>query len=138
MKDLFSNNLLNLAEMQNIKNLIERANRGIKFYGKAREEIEQLIKEYVKLSGAARISQLITLLEQLATTEEYELLASVGYTRHTINSDDFERFDKVYQYIMRNYSRPIRLEEVASLVGLTPNAFCRYFRERTKKPLSNT
>ena len=29
--------------------------------------------------------------------------------------------------------KPIKLEEVASLVGLTPNAFCRYFRGRTKK-----
>ena len=31
------------------------------------------------------------------------------------------------------FSKPIKLEEVASLVGLTPNAFCRYFRGRTKK-----
>lgn len=35
--------------------------------------------------------------------------------------------------MMKNFRQPIRLEEVASLVGLTPNAFCRYFRERTQK-----
>jgi AraC-like DNA-binding protein len=69
----------------------------------------------------------------MATTEEYELLASVGYIRNSVNSVDFERFNKVYQYIMRNFSRSIRLEEISSLIGLTPNAFCRYFRERTKK-----
>lgn len=27
----------------------------------------------------------------------------------------------------------MKLEEVAALVGLTPTAFCRYFKKRTKK-----
>ena len=75
---------------------------------------------------------LISLLEMMAVTDEYELLASVGFTE-SVNSSDFERFDKVYQYMTKNFMNPIRLEEVASLVGLTPNAFCRYFRKRTKK-----
>ena len=37
------------------------------------------------------------------------------------------------RHMMKNFTKPIKLEEVASLVGLTPNAFCRYFRGRTKK-----
>ena len=133
LRELFGKTLLEIEEMAHVKSLLERANRGIKFTGKSREEIGKLIQEYVKETGAARIAKLIMLLEHMANTEEYELLASVGYTRNAVNSTDFERFNKVYQYIMRNFSRPIRLEEVASLIGLTPNAFCRYFRERTKK-----
>lgn len=133
LKDLFGNTLLDLQEMNHIKGLLERANRGVKFIGQSREETGKLVREYVKETGAARIAKLIMLLECMATTEEYELLASVGYTRYTVNSADFERFNKIYLYIMRNFSRPIRLEEVASLIGLTPSAFCRYFRERTKK-----
>lgn len=133
LRELFGNVLLNLPEMNNIKLLLERAERGIKFTGKSKEEIALLVNDYVNESGSARIAKLILLLEYMATTEEYVLLASVGYTRNTINSDDFERFNKIYQYIMRNFSRTIRLEEISSLVGLTPNAFCRYFRERTKK-----
>jgi AraC-like DNA-binding protein len=132
-KDLFGSVLLNTPEMRHIKNLFERANRGIKFTGKARKEIGIEIREYVKESGAARIARLILLLEHMATTSEYELLASVGYTGHNLNTEDFERFGKIYRYIMENFASPIRLEEVASLAGLTPNAFCRYFKERTKK-----
>jgi len=133
LPEIFGRNLMDIQEMTHIKKLLEHASRGIKFVGKSREEIGRLIQEYVKETGAARIAKLILLLEYMATTDEYEILASVGYTRHAVNSEDFERFNKVYQYIMRNFSRPIRLEEAASLIGLTPNAFCRYFRERTKK-----
>ena len=133
LEELFGRKLLEIEEMSHIKTLLARAQRGIKFKGQSRKKIGHLIQEYVKEAGAARVAKLIMLLEHMAITDEYELLASVGYTRNAINSKDFERFNKVYLYIMRNFSRPIRLEEVSSLIGLTPNAFCRYFREHTKK-----
>ncbi|KAA8483142.1 AraC-like DNA-binding protein [Arcticibacter tournemirensis] len=133
LKDIFGVNMLNLPEMSNIRNLLSRSNRGVKFVGKSKEVITERILEYINETGAFRIAKLISLLECMATTDEYETLASVGFVRNTIDSGDFERFNKVYQFIMRNFSRPIRLEEVASLASLTPNAFCRYFRERTKK-----
>lgn len=100
--------------------------------GKSRDAIGSFIQQSVDETGVSRIVNLISLLEMMATTDEYELLASIGFTE-SVNSSDFERFDKVYQYMMKNFMKPIKLEEVASLVGLTPNAFCRYFRGRTKK-----
>lgn len=132
LKDIFDGNLIRLPEMNNIRQLIERSRRGIKFTGSSREKIGEYIRQSVELTGAARIVRFISLLEMMATTDEYELLASIGFTE-SVNSSDFDRFDKVYQYMMKNFRQPIRLEEVASLVGLTPNAFCRYFRERTQK-----
>lgn len=132
LKDIFDGNLIRLPEMNNIRQLIERSRRGIKFTGLSRQRIGEYIRQSVDLAGAERIVRFISLLEMMATTQEYELLASVGFTE-SVNSSDFDRFDKVYQYMMKNFRQPIKLEEVASLVGLTPNAFCRYFRERTQK-----
>ncbi len=110
LKDIFEENLIRLPEMNNIRQLIERSRRGIKFMGKSRDTIGSFIQRSVNDTGAARITNFISLLEMMATTDEY-----------------------VYQYMMKNFTKPIKLEEVASLVGLTPNAFCRYFRGRTKK-----
>lgn len=42
-------------------------------------------------------------------------------------------YNKVYKFLVKNFATSIRLEEVSTLVGLTPTAFCRYFKERTKK-----
>ncbi len=74
----------------------------------------------------------LTLLEMMAEADEYEILASVGFTQ-SVNSSDFERFNKVYRFLVKNFNKPIKLEEVAAVAGLTPTAFCRYFKERTKK-----
>ena len=131
-KELFEGVMINLPEFVNIRNLIERSRRGIKFTGTARDRIADFIRSTFNSNGVVRITNLITLLEMMANTEEYELLASVGFAQ-SVNSSDFGRFNKIYQYLVKNFNQPIKLEEVAGLVGLTPTAFCRYFKERTKK-----
>lgn len=130
--ELFSGVMIRLPEMARIRELIERSRRGIKFVGESREKIASYIRQTFNREGVERVTNLLTLLDMMATTEEYELLASVGFTQ-SVNSSDFERFNKIYQFLVRNFNKPIKLEEVAAIAGLTPTAFCRYFKERTKK-----
>lgn len=129
-KDIFERNLIHLPEMNDIRLLLERSQRGIRFLGEAQERIGRSIGQMIDNKGAAKIAGLISLLEVMATTDEYELLASTGYTK-TYNTDDFDRFNKIIQYIIDNFNRPIPLNEIASRYGLSPNAFCRYFIKRT-------
>lgn len=131
-KEIFESNLIRLSEMTNIRDLIERSRRGLKFVGESKKRIAHFIEQSARNTGARKVAELITLLEMMATTEEYEVLASVGFTE-SVNSDDFERFNKVYKYMVANFTTTIKLGDVAALVGLTPTAFCRYFKERTKK-----
>ena len=131
-REIFDPNFIRLPEMNNIRVLIERSRRGLKFTGKSKLEITRFIRSSVNDVGVRKVTNLLTLLELMATSTEYELLASVGFT-NSVNSEDFERFNKVYKFLVKNFATSIRLEEVSTLVGLTPTAFCRYFKERTKK-----
>lgn len=131
-REIFDPNFIRLPEMNNIRDLIERSRRGLKFTGKSKLEITRFIRSSVNDVGVRKVTNLLTLLELMATSTEYKLLASVGFT-NSVNSEDFERFNKVYKFLVKNFATSIRLEEVSTLVGLTPTAFCRYFKERTKK-----
>lgn len=131
-REIFDPNFIRLPEMNNIRDLIERSRRGLKFTGNSKLEITRFIRSSVSDVGVRKVTNLLTLLELMATSTEYELLASVGFT-NSVNSEDFERFNKVYKFLVKNFATSIRLEEVSTLVGLTPTAFCRYFKERTKK-----
>lgn len=131
-REIFDPNFIRLPEMNNIRDLIERSRRGLKFTGKSKLEITRFIRSSVNDVGVRKVTNLLTLLELMATSTEYELLASVGFT-NSVNSEDFERFNKVYKFLVKNFATSIRLEEVSTLVGLTPTAFCRYFKERIKK-----
>ncbi|MDR2915828.1 MAG: AraC family transcriptional regulator, partial [Tannerella sp.] len=80
-----------------------------------------------------KITDLLNILEVMAISDEYEILASVGFTE-SVYSDDFNRFNKVYKYLVQNFTTPdVKLEDVSALIGLTPTAFCRYLKKRTKK-----
>ena len=103
-KELFEGILIRLPEMANIRELIERSRRGIKFTGESRERIARYIRRTFNQNGIERVTNLLTLLEMMAEADEYEILASVGST-----------------------------QSVNAVAGLTPTAFCRYFKERTKK-----
>lgn len=131
-REIFEPNFIRLPEMNNIRNLIERSRRGIKFTGESNKKIRCLIEQSVNDSGSQKIQSLISILELMATSKEYEILASNGFVED-VYSDDFERFNKVYKYLVKNFTDTIKLEDAAALVGLTPTAFCRYFKDRTKK-----
>lgn len=132
-REILEPNLIRLPEMNNIRNLIERSRRGVKFVGDTRSRIGEMIRNSASGTGIKKVMDLLSILETMAVSEEYEVLASVGFTE-SINAEDFDRFNKVYKYIVHNFTSPnVKLEDVAALVGLTPTAFCRYFKERTKK-----
>ena len=44
--------------------------------------------------------------------------------------------NNIYQYIMKNFSREITLEQIAKVAHISPNSFCRYFKSRIKKTFS--
>ena len=54
------------------------------------------------------------------------LLYTSGFT-NSVNSEDFERFNKVYKFLVKNFATSIRLEEVSTLVGDVYKRQCRYF-----------
>lgn len=131
-KEIFHSNFINLPEMAPIKSLLDRSQRGIRFLDKSRENLGKQVKKIFRMKGIDRITELIKLLNQMAVTTEYGYHSSVGYSK-MINTYDFYRFNKVHEYIIRNFNRTIKLEDVSQMVNMSPTAFCRYFKKHTGK-----
>lgn len=135
-KDIFDKNFINLPEMTAIKEFLEKSQRGIQFTGKSRKSFGEQIVKIFQLAGIYRITELIHLLDMMANTKEYKYHASVGYSK-SINTFDFQRFNKVHEHIILNLTKPIKLEEVADIANICPTAFCRYFKKHTGKTFSS-
>ncbi len=131
-KEIFDKNFINLPEMTAIKELLEKSQRGIQYFCKSRKLLGEQIMKIFQLTGISRITELIILLDMMANTKDYKYHASVGYSK-TINTFDFHRFNKIHEHILLNFTNPIKLEDVANTVNISPTAFCRYFKRRTGK-----
>ena len=129
-KEIFDSNFINLPEMAAIKALMGKSQRGIRYGGKCRKMLGDQMQKIFRLSGIRRITELIILLNMMAKAEEYDYHSSLGYSR-IINSYDFFRFNIIHEYIIRNFTKPIKLEDIAEKANICPTAFCRYFKQHT-------
>jgi AraC-like DNA-binding protein len=122
----------NLPESRIILKIIQQSQRGIKLKGKSRDEVATLMKTIDSSYGFKRITLLMTILEIIALSEEYQYLASPVF-HDTINDRDSERINKVYKYVINHISQSINLDTAASIANLSKPAFCRYFKKRANK-----
>ena len=135
-KDIFESQFMPLPEMAPVRQLIERSQRGIRFLNKSRTKISRMIRKILKEDGLKRIAGLLLLLEVMANEKEYAYLSSISFSKK-INTVDFQRFNQVHEYIIKNFRNTIKLEDVAAVAYMAPTAFCRYFKKRTGKQFSN-
>jgi AraC-like DNA-binding protein len=132
-EDFLGERFWDIPDINHIKILFANSKRGIKFKGKIKEELSRRICDLdEKSSGLAKVIELLSILEVMATTKEYELLSSRGFI-HNADEDECKRMNAVYQYILNNYRTNPTLDEVASIANLSTTAFCRYFKSRANK-----
>lgn len=126
--DFLGEDFLKIPEMDALKNFLKLSNRGMSFHGKTREQINALMKGMVGMNGIQRLSSLLSIFDILSNTNEYELLASIGFTPNTQSTTD--RLGKITQYVMQNFDKDIALPEVAGMANMAVTTFCNFFKEQ--------
>ncbi|HTM97893.1 MAG TPA: AraC family transcriptional regulator [Pedobacter sp.] len=118
-----------------IQKLLEKAKRGLRFYGETQEIVVSKLNCIMDKKGFFKTIEFLEIMNILIDSKEYEPLASVGFT-HNLNEKDTERMNKVLKHVMQNFRRPISLNEIADIANMTPPAFSSFFKKRTQKCFS--
>lgn len=124
-------NILHAPELGGIKQLINHSNRGLYVSNKNPNRIPFLIEKTLNSSGLSKLTSMLELLDHFAQ-QNAENLTSENYSILNI-SDDQGRMNSLMEHIRDHYKQRIKLEELASIAGLTENSFCRYFKQKTGK-----
>jgi AraC-like DNA-binding protein len=134
-EDFWGSQFLDLPENLHIKNILDKAKRGLQIMGETRLKVAGLLDALLASSDNQRIILLIEALNIIAGSHSLEPLCSIGF-RYDLVKDDKDRFNAIYEYSLKNFKRPIQLEEIAGVANISPNSFCRYFKSRTSKTYS--
>ena len=135
-EDFLGREFFEKKEMVRLRQLFEKAGRGLEVRGRTREVVTRKMHELPHLEGFGRVLALLDILHGLALSDEYEYLTSLGYV-NGFKPSETERMRKVHEYVMGHFGREIALEQVAALTNMAPSAFCRYFKARANKTFSN-
>jgi len=121
---------------KSIYQMLIRAKRGLAF---PNEAIMMVYHRIARLSsieeGFLAVQELFSILYELSKFDNARELASSAFAKVEVESDS-KRILKVKNYIDEHYKDEMSLEQLANLVGMTPTAFSRYFKQRTGKNLS--
>ncbi|HSC53108.1 MAG TPA: AraC family transcriptional regulator [Phnomibacter sp.] len=122
--------VLALPEMAGIQKWMNKCSAGLVYTNHAAVSISRSIEKLMTAKHANRIALLIELLQQLAQAKPAQQLGSAS---HSISDTAGQRIDTVVQYTLQHYAEPIAIATVAKLIHMTPPAFCRYFKQHTRK-----
>ncbi|CCH55874.1 transcriptional regulator, AraC family [Fibrisoma limi BUZ 3] len=123
---------LELPESLEVKNLLETAKLGMRLDGALRVAVAEKLRHLLEARGLERIILLLSILHLIADSTEKSLLTSANPFRISAETDT-DRINRILQYSLKNYHRPISLEEIAEVATMSPNSFCRYFKSHNRK-----
>ena len=133
-EDFLGNTFLQLPEIKPIVELFKNAEQGILFKNVSKP-LRQAIIDLNNETDFNKTHQFIGILHQLATHDNFRLLASIGYMA-SLNLEESKLSNTVIAYIFKNFNQGIDLHTVAELVNMNPSAFSRSFKRVHRKTFS--
>ncbi|MFS4466687.1 AraC family transcriptional regulator [Maribacter sp. 2210JD10-5] len=134
-KEFLGFDFIESREMEHIFKLLYNARYGIKFINPKAKTLKR-IQKLVEIHDAfERTITFLNILNTLAKHEKYELLCTKDFV-DSFKENQNETLDKAYEYIFKNFSGSLRLEDVAKEVCMNPSAFSRFFKRVNQKSFS--
>ncbi len=130
--NFLGNDFLNQHAFSRISELLRRSSRGMSFSDPEKTIVVRKIRKMLMMPDFERTMELLNVLNVLAQSKSYRILSSIGYSSQ-LNVHESARLNNIYKFILDNFRNDIDLGKVALFASMTPQAFSKYFKERTRK-----
>lgn len=128
-------NFFNIPEMSRINKLLVQSKRGIQILGTTRKRIVTIMNKIKNTTGVDRLIMLLQILNVLSVSEELKLLGRANIIAYSTR--DNERMNRIYEYLLNNFNKSIRLSHVAEVANMSEASFCRFFKKKTRKTFTS-
>ena len=135
-QDIFTNAFNGIEELKSINHLLELSKKGIAYSGAIKDDIGirmEGLKYETQLDG---LLTFIKILYDLSIYKEKLILNAEGYAFISSPMEN-KRLKIIFNYIRDNFMDQIALDDIAAIVYMTPQSFCRIFKKSTNKTFTN-
>jgi AraC-like DNA-binding protein len=130
--DFLGKDFFHQHALARISELLHRSARGLSFHEPDKSRVARRIRKMLHMPDFERMIELLNVLNILAQSKNYQILSSIGYSSQ-LNEHESARLNNIYKFILDNFRNYIDLQTVARYASMTPQAFSKYFKERTRK-----
>jgi len=121
-----------LLNLRKVRDFFINARKGIKLVGAAKEKIGRKINEMINLEGLDKVVSFLQIINYVSQSSELVFLNKES-ANIRVDENDGKRLNDVVQFTFENYDKKISLEEISNIANMVPSAFCRFFKQRTRK-----
>ncbi len=134
---IFGNDLMSKNQFSTIRRMLRKADHGLSFSTSAIMKVYSVLDTIANEQNRfVQFLKMMYILYELSVSDDVRVLASSSFS-HAVRTQESRRVQKVKQYINDHYAEPLKLADLADLVGMSPVAFSRFFRQRTNRTLSD-
>jgi len=134
MKSSYGDHFFDLPEFKSLNPLFQASNMGIQL----KDPSEKLVHSMERITVASKLNRFISFMEILqAISKETMPTLSSAIHRKSYGEEEGKRMRDIFEFSINNFDQNISLNQVAGIANMTPNAFCRYFKQRTNKTYIN-
>ena len=126
----FGDTFFETEELKLLQSFFKKAQSGFKIEV-ASKKITNLFTSLWEISKLERFIQFIQLLRAINTTKYVLLSTFVSEKKYSDNEG--QRMSAVFSYTIQHFRDPISLARISKEASMTQNAFCKYFKKRTRK-----
>ena len=132
---LLDSKLLGRNQFASIRKMFEKARLGVTFSMSAIIKVYNLLDSISKMNESfEQFLAMLKILYELSQDKESRTLASSAFAPGEEASES-RRVSKIKDYVSVHYMEDLRLEDMASLVGMAPSALSRFFKQHTTRTL---
>lgn len=134
--DFLSEKFLSRKLATPIREMLERSKMGILFSPETTAAVTERIFKLAETSGFDSLLDFMSLLYDLSISRNQTSLSSLSYVGQ-FDTSKSRRIKMVNQYLYENLQNPIRINEVAELISMSPSAFSHFFKKRTQRSFTD-
>jgi YesN/AraC family two-component response regulator len=127
-EEVFTQSIISRPEMSVIRDFLEKVKFGVCFHGNTKELITRRLKRLLKLPQFEKFIELISVLQLMATSKEYELLNPETKISSAITKNNI-RLQNIFNYVENHFAEEMDIRKVALVANLSVPSFCNYFRK---------
>lgn len=120
-------------ELQSLKKFREYEGLCFQVLGKTAETAKKAMEEFSRSEGLVRFQLAVQILSILDQAKEELVQLNAPVLLGGLSEKDGSRMNRVMQFLLENRFQKITLEQAASTANLSKEAFCRFFKLRTRK-----
>lgn len=133
--DFLGAHFFDIPEMKLVNALLRKSSLALQIDGKTKRCIIRRLQDMNDESPSQRLLSLLEILVKLSQSNDVNTLLSSGFS--VSNTGDTDKINRVFQFIMQNYTKEIYVEEIASQLNMSVASFSRYFKNHTRKTFSD-